>query len=153
MSKLFLDTSYLLGIHDSHDQWRREALAIQSRLNEAKSLRFSRDLFVSDLVLVETIQELLKRCGYEAANDARRWMLNNLTLLRTSPADISAAFEQICSRYGRGKQRRFGIVDATSVVHMRRQRIGLIVSSDGGFDPVVGVTRVWQNRLDPLELL
>lgn len=153
MVRFFLDTAYLVAIQSPADPLRQDGLRVQKRLRGLRWLRPSQDLFLSDLVLVETLQMLVGQVGYRAANEARRWITNNCVVTRTSLKDVSEAFEQISSRYGQSVTRPLGIVDAVSVHHMRRNRVGIILSSDSGFDAVVGVSRVWADRMYALDAL
>lgn len=153
MVKFFLDTAYLVATHSPSDPMRKDGVRLQKRLEGFRWLRPSRDLYLSDLVLVETLQMLSGQVGYRGANEARRWITNNCIVARTSLRDVGDAFEQISSRYGQSGARPLGVVDAISVHHMRRNGVGIILSSDEGFDAVAGLSRVWADRMYALDAL
>jgi len=107
-----------------------------------------RDLFLSDLVLLETIQKLLADCGFTVARGVFRDIERNHTILKTKPEDVSKGFYELCSKYGStATGRGLGLVDAVSILLMRKHKIGLILSTDGAFDRVPALQRIWVHNL------
>jgi len=122
---------------------------VQTDLKRAGHLATAGELFISDLVLIEAVQELLADCGFIVARSVFRDFERNHTILKSKPADVSKGFYELCSKYkssatpGRG----LGLVDAVSILHMRRNKIGLIISTDTVFDRVPALQRIWVHNL------
>lgn len=72
----------------------------------------------------------------------------NHTILRTKSEDVSKGFHELCSKYGStAAARGLGLIDAVSVLLMRRQKIGWIASTDTAFDRVPALQRIWVHNL------
>ncbi len=148
MTRIFADAAYFIGLNSGGDQHHADSVRVQTGLRNAGHLARRRDLFLSDLVLLETVQKLLADCGFMAARAAFRDIERNNTILKARPSDVSHGFYELCSKYGSTTSRRgLGLVDAVSVLLMRRHKIGLILSTDEAFDRVPALQRIWVHNL------
>ena len=151
MTRIFADAAYLVAVSNARDQHHADSMQVQTGLRRAGHFAVARELFVSDLVLIETIQELLAHCGFTVARSVFRDFERNHSILQTKPTDVSKGFYELCSKYSLGATGRgLGLVDAVSVLHMRRNKIGMIISTDVAFDRVPALRRVWSHNLDEL---
>ena len=151
MTRFFADAAYVVGLNNPKDQHHADALRVQRDISNAGHLTRSRDLFVSDLVVIEFTQELLAHCGFTVARQVLRQVERNHTVLRSKPEDCSQGFYELCSKYGSTKDRRgLGVVDSVSVLLMRRNKLGLILSTDTAFDRVPALRRIWIHNLEEL---
>lgn len=150
MRRALLDSAYILGLEDRTDPLHVDALAVRDCLRRNGYLMTGREQVVPDLVLLETTQELLHRKGFSAARDVRRRVLAEHTVARTSFRDVEVAFDEICSKFGHSVLggRGLGLVDAVSVLVMRREKVGWILSPDHGFDPVPALRRIWTHNVE-----
>ncbi len=151
MTGVFADTVYLVGLNYTRDPHHADALRVQAGLRSAGYLARSHELYLSELVMLEASQELLSHCGFRVARDVLRQTERNHTVLRPRSVDVSNGFYELCSKYGSSAGGRgLGLVDAVSVLLMRRYKIGLILSTDTAFDKVPGLSRVWVHNIDGL---
>ena len=152
MQRIFVDTSFLLGLADASDPYHDGAVELRAALKKGGYLVRDRDQLLTDLILNEVTQQTLTQRGYAAARDLRRQLQNSATVIQTTGRELQQAFDEICSRFGHHKHgsRGLSLVDGVTVVVMRRMRVGLLASTDEGFDPVPALRRVWCHNVDEI---
>jgi len=149
LTRIFADAAYLVALNSAKDQHHSDSAKVQADLKRAGHLADAGELFISDLVLIEAVQELLADCGFIVARSVFRDFERNHTILNSKPADVSKGFYELCSKYKSSAtaRRGLGLVDAVSILHMRRNKIGLIISTDTVFDRVPALQRIWVHNL------
>jgi predicted nucleic acid-binding protein len=151
-TNVFADTTYLVGLCHNRDQHHKDSVSVQAALKRLGYLKSAKEIYLSELILIEAVQEVLRHCGFEAARNAFRNLQNNYTILPYMKDDVSKGFYEICSKYGgNANQKGLGIVDAVTVLLMRKHKIGWVLSADTAFDPVVALRRIWTHNLEELE--
>lgn len=148
MTRIFADAAYFVGLSNRTDPHHGDSVLVQTELKNVGHLARRQDLFLSDLVLLETAQKLLADCGFTEARTVFRDIERNHTVLKTRAEDVSKGFYELCSKYGTGTRgKRLGLIDAVSVLLMRRHKIGLILSTDGAFDRIPALQRIWVHNV------
>jgi predicted nucleic acid-binding protein len=126
---IFIDTGGFIALYVEADTHHQEAITCREQ-----TLKYSR-LFTSSAVVSETVahiqrdNQLDQACLLRFTQDIlnrEKW----LNLLHVDDDLISRALESIRLR----NNRRFGLVDATNILLMEKQRIDMIFSFDSLYD-------------------
>jgi len=139
---VFADSSFLIGLGDDHDQFAREAAGIEVALR-AKSIGFS-SFLMSDYVLVEVFHRLQDVLAFPRALDFHRRLVNQARIRPVSREIMERAITTKLQPFLNARTARppIGLVDATSLVLMDREKVRRILSFDGGFDNIPNVRRI-----------
>ena len=145
MVVLFADSCFLIGLKDHKDQYHEVSIKIWDRLNKDGIITESRDVVVTDYVLVEVFQGLQSHAGFEIANKAYKEMNENCKVQKVTESVIQKAITKKLIPFlnHRTNQPPIGFVDAVSLVTMDNLDIQWIISFDGGFDKIPLTKRIF----------
>lgn len=119
---LLVDSSAVLALLNSRDQWHETAISILKDLVAQKD-----SLLMTNFLIAESHTLLLTRLG---RNLARQWLLTfDWNVVRVSPEDEQTARE-IIKNY---RDKDFSFIDATSFAVMHRYGINLAFTFDRHF--------------------
>lgn len=127
MNAVFLDTSGLVGVVNSDDQWHTQAEKVWSEL-----LSSSVGIVTTSLVLVELADGLSRLCYRELAiqtiDALRRW--EHVTIVRSDLQLETMAWRLYCDRV----DKEWGVTDCVSMTVMKQQGIQDVFSADRHFE-------------------
>lgn len=134
-----IDTGVLVGALHARDAFHRPAFEIVLAADQGKVA----PLWISDFVLAETLNYLVRKAGSAMARDALRRieMSAGLRLERISDGAFFEAKNEIFQR-----QDGLSFVDAVTVAFMRAHDLKEIYSFDSDFDRVPGLRRLTRLR-------
>lgn len=139
----FADSCYLIALHDPNDNNNEVAREIEQTLKKYKLMKDKKNLFLTNLVLSEVMNHILKKRPLENAKNIYQDIISNYSLVIPSMKVIEQGFEDVCCIYWKGnKGHTLGLTDGIIVAVMRAKKIGLLLSFDSAFDPVVGIRRI-----------
>lgn len=119
---LLVDSSAVLALLNSRDQWHETAVSVLQDLVAQKA-----SLLMTNFLIAESHTLLLTRLGHDLA---RQWLLTfDWNVLRVSPEDEQAARE-IIKKY---RDKDFSFTDATSFAVMHKYGIKLAFTFDRHF--------------------
>ncbi|CAD6492812.1 MAG: hypothetical protein LAKADJCE_00372 [Candidatus Argoarchaeum ethanivorans] len=145
MVVLFADSCFLMGLRDLKDQYHKVSIKIYDQLNKDGIIKESKDVVVTDYVLVEVFQGLQSHAGFEIANIAYKEMNENYKVQKVTESVIQKAITKKLRPFlnHRTNQPPIGLVDAVSLVTMDNLDIQWIISFDGGFDKIPLTKRIF----------
>ena len=124
----FLDSSFLIALTNSKDQWHSKALKLKELLSD--------NLIITDIVLSETITVVGALGGGKAAKEVFEFILDNCHIEFLDKKIIKEVFEIYLKYDG-----TLSFSDAFSVFTMKKKNINEILSFDKDFDKIEGIVR------------
>jgi predicted nucleic acid-binding protein len=139
----FVDSCYLIALHDPNENNNGVAQDIEQALQKYKLVKDKKNLFLTNSVLAEVMNHILKKKQLVDAKRIYQDIASNYSLIFPSMKLTQEGFEDVCCRYWRGNRgHTLGLTDGVIVAVMRKKKIGLLLSFDGAFDAIVGIRRV-----------
>lgn len=134
ITRAIFDSGVLIGSQDAKDQYAVQASEILKYFKNKTILR----IYITDYVLVETVNFLLKRSGFEKARIMLDFLLNteDIEIIYTD----NASMERIKELFN--KYKNLSITDCSLVVLAEKFKIKEIFSFDKNFDSVKGIKRL-----------
>jgi len=134
ITRAIFDSGVLIGSQDAKDQYAVQASEILKYFKNKTVLR----IYITDYVLVETVNFLLKRSGFEKARIMLDFLLNteDIEIIYTD----NASMERIKELFN--KYKNLSITDCSLVVLAEKFKIKEIFSFDKNFDSVKGIKRL-----------
>ncbi len=134
--QFFLDACFLIALYNKKDNYHDTANAIYSSLSEMRSVKCSRDLYVTDYIITEVFHGLQRKVGIARTLEHFNEISKSYNVVRVSyPETVDKAIKlkllPFCSH--KTKEPRFGLVDAISLIIMDENKIHNIISFDGDF--------------------
>jgi len=124
----FVDSSFLIALTNSKDQWHTRALELKEHLSNKP--------VITDLVLSETITVVGSLGGGKAAREVFEFVLDNCSVEFLDKKSIKEVFKIYLKYDG-----KLSFADAFSVFTMKKKKINEILSFDRDFDRVDGIIR------------
>jgi predicted nucleic acid-binding protein len=123
---IFVDTSFLLALANTRDQWHAHAARWERQLAAQR-----RPLLTTDYVLVELADGLAAvRFRAQASSIiAALRASQSVTIIGATPQLLDAALDLFAAR----TDKDWGLTDCTSFVVMRERRIATALTTDGHF--------------------
>jgi len=139
---VFTDSNFLIALAHAGDQYGVAARSIESALR-TKNVRFQ-DFLLSDYILIEVFHKLQGAIGFAPTLTFHRRLLNEARIRPLGRNDLDKAIATKLQPFlnARTAQPPIGLVDATSLVVMEREKVPRIVSFDEGFDNIPNIRRI-----------
>lgn len=125
----FLDTSFLVGLFVTNDQWHSQAIEIYQKIKNKK-------LIISKLVIAETITILKNKLKTREIRE----IYNNISRLFYVIED-SNSFDGAMNEFVKYDS-QISFFDSMYIFIMKEEHIDKIVSFDSDFDRVDGIIRI-----------
>lgn len=125
----FLDTSFLVGLFVTNDQWHSQAIEIYQKIKNKK-------LIISKLVIAETITILKNKLKTREIRE----IYNNISRLFYVIED-SNSFDGAMNEFVKYDS-QISFFDSMYIFIMKEEHIDKIVSFDNDFDRVDGIIRI-----------
>ena len=136
--KAIIDSGVWIGARYKNDQYREKSFAIVDAFLNNRI----KEVHLTDYVLVETINFLLRKEGHEAASDALdSFFESELVIIRYVNRMMIARIGELLRRY-----KGLSLTDCSLLVLAEEEGIREICSFDTAFDKVKGVRRI--DKLD-----
>lgn len=128
-----IDSNVFIGWWDKTDQYHGKSLALAQQFREGKV----RKVYVTNYVVLETINFLLKRVSFEQAEEAYSYFRNTegieiVYVDATTQQEIEKVFE---------KYKNLSLTDCSLIMLAHNKGIREIYSFDSGFDKVKDLQR------------
>lgn len=131
--KAIIDSGVWIGARYKNDQYREKALAIVEAFLNGKT----KEVHLTDYVLVETINFLLRKEGYQTASEALNSFLESeRVIIRYVDKMMLMRIRELAQRY-----KGLSLTDCSLVVLAEETGISEVFSFDTAFDKVKGVQR------------
>lgn len=131
--KAIIDSGVWIGARYKNDQYREKALAIVEAFLNKKI----KEVHLTDYVLVETINFLLRKEGYETASEALNSFLESeRVIIRYVDKMMLMRIRELAQRY-----KGLSLTDCSLAVLAEETGISEVFSFDTAFDKVKGVQR------------
>lgn len=130
---MFIDSVYWIAIKHSKDQWHHDALKLKEHLLQA------RKIYVTDFIIIETYNFLLRKLSSEVALNTFETFLESPTIeiLYNDRLSLENSY-QILNRY-----KHLSLTDANIVWFMTLVNDQEILSFDNGFDGIPKIKRIF----------
>jgi len=128
--KIFIDTSYIVGLLSIKDQWHEKAMELIPKIDK-------KELITCMSVMNETITLINKKIGVEASKTAHQIILDNFTII-TEDMELYNDSMKILIKY-----HKLSLTDSIIINLMKRNNIYEVVSFDEDFDRVDGIMRIY----------
>lgn len=129
-NKIFIDTSYIVGLLYEKDQWHKRAVELLPKIDK-------KELITCLSVMNETITLINKKIGVEASKTAHKIILDNFTVI-TEDMELYNDSMDILIKY-----HKLSLTDSIIVNLMKKDNIIEIASFDDDFDRVDGIVRIY----------
>jgi predicted nucleic acid-binding protein len=126
---IFADSSFFIGLVDTHDQWHKKAVKVLEKLKD--------DLVVSDLIVSESVTMTGYRAKGKAGITLYNYFKDNCHIEYVNENVLEEAMSIFLKFDG-----KLSVADSVSVTIMRRSNIKKIISFDSDFDRVDGIKRL-----------
>lgn len=134
---MFIDSVVWIALAAKKDQWHKEALKLKNQILELNKI------YITDLIINETYNFLLKRVSFSAASDT-------LVMFLESP-QITILFNNFLSLSNTKKilmlHTHLSLTDANIVWFSENLNIKEVMSFDKGFDSVQTISRVFKLKI------
>jgi predicted nucleic acid-binding protein len=129
---MFVDTVYWIAIKHSKDQWHQKALELKNQLLQ------SNKIYVTDFVIVETYNFLLRKISMDIAVETIETFLESerIEILFNDRLSLEKSY-QILNKYNNLSLTDANIVWLSSIVNDQE-----ILSFDSGFDGIPKIKRI-----------
>ena len=125
----FLDTTFIVGLFVSNDQWHSQSVEIYEKIKND-------ELFISKLVIAETITILKNKLDTKEISEIYRTIYHIFNVVEDSNYFDKAMEEFV--KY----DSNISFFDAMYVFIMKKENINEIISFDSDFDRVDGIVRI-----------
>lgn len=125
----FLDTTFIVGLLVSNDQWHEPAVEIYNKIKHE-------ELFISKLVIAETITILKNKLTTKDIREIYRNLPNMFKVI-----DDSYFFDEAMEIFVKYDS-EISFFDAMYIFLMKKENILKLVSFDHDFDRVEGIIRI-----------
>ena len=131
--EVVIDTVVWVGAKSERDNYHKKSNNIINAFLNKKIKK----VFITDYILIETINFLLRKSGFEFAHD----VLNSITKsnkikIRYSDEIFLIKIKEIFEKY-----KNLSLTDCSIVALMEERKIKYLFSFDSGFDKVKGIIR------------
>ena len=132
LNKAIFDSGIFIGSQYSRDQYSKDATRILENLKDGEI----RKIYVTNYVLAECVNFLLKKTGFEKAQAAFNYLTetDNIEIIEIDDLKI---IKEIFQRY-----RNLSITDCSLIALSEKLKIKEIFSFDKHFDSVRSITRL-----------
>jgi len=130
--RMFIDSVIWIAYKNTRDTWHEKAKSLLPRV-----LGTAERVYVTDYVVLETVNHLLRKTTFQTAKETLEMFLNSsrLTLIINDENTLRATQDFFCEFPG------LSVTDANIVLHMRKLQDKTLFSFDKGFDQVRKILR------------
>ena len=130
---MFIDSVVWIALKHTRDQWHKEATQLKNRILTLEKI------FVTDFVIVETYNFLLRKVSWTAAQETLGMFLESqkIMILYNNFLTLSNSKKIL------EKHNHLSLTDANLVWFSENLNIKEIISFDKGFDSVSGIKRIF----------
>jgi predicted nucleic acid-binding protein len=128
-NKIFIDTSYIVGLLVEEDKWNKRAKELISLIDKKEKI-------ISLSIVNESITLINKKRGVEDSKQAYRIILNNFTIIDENMGLYTESMNILI------KYHSLSLTDSVIVELMKKHNIFEIVSFDEDFDKIDGIVRI-----------
>jgi predicted nucleic acid-binding protein len=127
--KIFIDSSYIIGLFVQNDNWHENAKRIIDELD-------NKERIICTSVLNESITLINKKLGVEASKKAYTEIFNNFIIIQENIPLYNAAMKILIQYH------KLSLTDSIIIEIMKKHKITEIVSFDKDFDKIKGIKRI-----------
>ncbi len=129
---MFIDSVVWIALASKKDQWHKEALKLKNQILNLNKI------YVTDLIINETYNFLLRKISYSAASDTLVMFLESpkITILFNNFLTLSNTKNILM------KHTNLSLTDANIVWFSENLNIKEVMSFDKGFDSVQTISRI-----------
>jgi len=131
MNKIFIDTSYIVGLLVEKDQWHNQAFNLIPKIDK-------KDKITCISVINESITLINKKIGVEASKKAHKILLDNFIILEED-MDLYNESMNLLIKY-----HNLSLTDSIILKLMNKHDIIELVSFDTDFDKINGIVRIYK---------
>lgn len=128
-NKIFIDTSYIVGLLVEEDQWHKRAKELIPLIDKKEKI-------ISLSIVNESITLINKKRGVEDSKQAYKIILDNFTIIDENMNLYTESMNTLI------KYHSLSLTDSVIVELMKNHNIVEIVSFDEDFDKVDGIVRI-----------
>ena len=128
-----IDSPVWIGAKSEKDQYRLKCLEILTHFNNVNI----KNVYITDYILLETINFLLRKENFEEANQA---LFNFLQSDRVEIVFVDEVMLEDMKEIFK-KYKNLSLTDCSIISLMREKNIKYLFSFDSGFDKVKGIIR------------
>ena len=128
-----IDSPVWIGAKSEKDQYRLKCLEILTHFNNGNI----KNVYITDYILLETINFLLRKENFEEANQA---LFNFLQSDRVEIVFVDEVMLEDMKEIFK-KYKNLSLTDCSIISSMREKNIKYLFSFDSGFDKVKGIIR------------
>ena len=128
-NRIFLDTSYIVGLLVEKDQWHDKAIELICKIDKKEQI-------ICMSVLNESTTLINKKIGPEASKKAYQLLYDNFTILDEDMELYNSSVKILIKYHLRS------LTDSIIVELMKKNDIIEIVSFDPDFDKIEGIVRI-----------
>lgn len=132
ISKAIFDSSVFIGSQYERDQYSKEATRILENLKDG----IIGKVYITDYVLVECVNFLLKKAGFDKASATFNYLTETDNLEIVETGDLGNVKELF------NKYRKLSVTDCSLIALSEKLKIKEIFSFDKHFDSVKGIVRL-----------
>jgi predicted nucleic acid-binding protein len=142
--RFFTDSNFIIALNNPRESDRnKKANEILKRLNKYGLIRNKFELVITNLILAEVMNLILKKRTLPAAKRIFQEIISNFQIIEVSDIKINKeSFEQYCCQYWNPSGRTLGLTDGITLFIMRSKGIGLLLSFEEAFDSIAGIRRL-----------
>lgn len=129
---MFIDSVIWIAYKNTRDTWHEKAKTLLPKV-----LATAERVYVTDYVVLETVNHLLRKTSFQTARETLEMFLSSsrLTLIVNNENTLRATQDFFYEFPG------LSITDANIVLHMKKLQEKTLFSFDKGFDQVRGILR------------
>ena len=129
---MFIDSVVWIALASKKDQWHKDALKLKNQILNLN------EIYVTDLIINETYNFLLRKVSYSAASDTLVMFLESpkITILFNNFLTLSNTKKILM------QHTQLSLTDANIVWFSENLNINEVLSFDKGFDSVQTITRI-----------
>ncbi len=129
---MFIDSVIWIAYKNKRDAWHEMAGTLLPKI-----LAAAERVYVTDYVVLETVNHLLRKTSFQTARETLEMFLNSskLTVIINDGNTLRATQDPFYEYPG------LSVTDANIVLHMKKLQEKTLLSFDKGFDQVRGILR------------
>jgi predicted nucleic acid-binding protein len=130
---MFIDSVVWIALASKKDQWHKDALKLKNQILKVDKI------YVTDLIINETYNFLLRKVSFSAASDTFEMFLESpkITIMFNNFLTLSSTKKVLT------QHTHLSLTDANIVWFSENLNINKVLSFDKGFDSVQTITRIY----------
>lgn len=128
---IFVDTSFLVGLFVTNDQWHKNAKRIVNIVYEK-----NKEKVICNLIISEIIRTINSKLGVKASEEVYDHILDNYTIIDEDRKLYNKAMKTFVNYH------KLSLADSVAIEIMKKLDINEIASFDSDFDNILEIRRI-----------